>query len=180
MNLVKKSNASFSGCKFELRWNMSDSCRADQWAQVAFIEIDYFECEDCEPCSPAPEKSLPDNCVNEFSVHSGWIVDAIRNDHEILWLTSLCIGKKSPPNPTNTSKNWLDFDPEWLRRRGLTFWEISCLSESWYISDTNFFSRWRVFLLLCQKVNFILKKYSSTMKINFLMKVVHPLVKDLI
>jgi len=89
----KKSNASFSGCTFELRWNMSDSCRADQWAQVAFIEIDYFECEDCEPCSPAPEKSLPDNCVNEFSVHSGWIVDAISVN-----------GKKHGPNGGGETK----------------------------------------------------------------------------
>ena len=77
LNLVKKSNASFSGCTFELRWNRSDSWKADQWAQVAFIEIDYFDCKDCKPC-------LPDNYVNEFSVHSGYIVDAIRNDHEIL------------------------------------------------------------------------------------------------
>ena len=100
MNLVKKSDASFSGCEFDLRWNKHDSCRADQWAQVAFIEIDYFECKDCKPCAPAVARSLSDNCVDEFSVHSGWIVDAIRTDHEVSWLTSLCIGD----NPTNTSK----------------------------------------------------------------------------
>merc|ERR1711937_984871 len=77
MMKFKKSDASFSGCEFDLRWNKHDSCRADQWAQVAFIEIDYFECKDCKPCAPAVARSLSDNCVDEFSVHSGWIVDAI-------------------------------------------------------------------------------------------------------
>ena len=28
-------------------------------------------------------------------------VDAIRNDHEILWLISLCMGNKRSPNPKN-------------------------------------------------------------------------------
>merc|ERR1712227_374242 len=87
MMKFKKSGASFSGCEFDLRWNKHDSCRADQWAQVAFIEIDYFECKDCKPWAPAVARSLSDNCVNEFSVHSGWIVDAISVN-----------GKKHGPN----------------------------------------------------------------------------------
>ena len=85
MNLVKKSNASFTGCAFDLRWNKKNSSKADQYAQVAFIEIDYMECKDCV---------IDENCVTEFSVHSGWIVDAIRNDHNILWLTSLRFANK--------------------------------------------------------------------------------------
>jgi len=56
----KESNASFSGREFDLRWNVNDYSSYKRFAQVAFIEIDYFECEDCTPykdCKPSEPAS---------------------------------------------------------------------------------------------------------------------------
>ena len=128
MNLVKASNASFSGYEFDLRWNINDSAKADQWAQVAFIEIDYFDGMDYKPPSPAPEQSLPENSGQEFSVNYGLIVDAIRNSQETLWSTSLCMGGTNVPQilqiPKKTYRTLIPIDNHQMASNS-----YSCLSK---------------------------------------------------